>query len=402
MNQSTIQLNAPRQSAERHQRVLWSLWIAVMLLAAIGLASIFSATTGNIALTRGQLVYFIIGMVLAMVINFVDYRDFSRWAYPIYGFSLLLLILVLIPGIGVKVNGARRWLDFGIVQFQPSELAKLTMILLLSFFLSRPNLDLRSGRTFFTCLGIIGLTFVIILKEPDLGSSIVLFPVGMAIMFIAGIPTRFLLKFIGAVALLIILLVVEVLYMPSKFQFIKLEEYQKRRLKVFFHVDYAPRNASPEEKRRLEREQFNDSYNVNQAMISVGSGGLFGQGWRRGTQIELGYLPNAVAHNDFIFSVIAEEQGFLGSMVILTLYGTLLFSGIRVAGQARDRLGKLLAIGITTLWFSQIFINIGMNVGLTPVTGLPLPLLSHGGSAGISVWIAAGVLQNIYAYRRNY
>ena len=402
MSESVIQLNAPRQSVEKYQRLVWSLWIAVFLLAAIGIASIFSATTGNMALARGQLVYFLIGMVMVLLIQIFDYREICRWSYIFYGISIFLLLLVLIPGVGVKVNGARRWLDLGLVQFQPSELAKLTMILLLAFYLSRPNLDLRSRKTFFTCLGIIGLTFLIILKEPDLGSSIVLFPVGLAIMFIAGIPTRFLLNFVGAVSVLIFLLIVQVLYMPSKYQFIRLEEYQKKRLKVFFHVDYAPKNASPEEKLKLQEEQFNDSYNVNQAMISVGSGGFKGLGWRNGSQIELGFLPNSVAHNDFIFSVIAEEQGFLGSLVILTLYGTLLFSGIRVARQARDRLGKLLAIGITTLWFSQIFINIGMNVGLTPVTGLPLPLLSHGGSAGISAWVAAGVLQNIYAYRRNY
>lgn len=387
---------------EKHNKILWSLWLAVLLLSGIGLASIFSATNGNSALTNKQLIYFIVGLVLAVWLCALDYKDLCRWANPIYGFSLFLLILVLIPGIGVKVNGARRWLDLGIAQVQPSELAKLTMIIAIGFFLSRPNLDLRSRKTFLSCLAFIGTTFILILKEPDLGSSIVLFPVGLAIMFTGGIPVKYLVNFVGAIVLMIGLLISQVLFIPPQFQIIKLEDYQKKRLMVYFGVDYAPQNATPEEKRKLQMEQFNDSYNVNQAKISVGVGGLMGRGWQQGTQIKLGYLPNSVAHNDFIFSVIAEEQGFLGSMIVISLYGIMLFTGLRVAGQARDRLGKFLAVGITMLWFSQIFINIGMNVGLTPVTGLPLPLLSHGGSAGISALIAAGILQNIYAYRRNY
>lgn len=402
MTSESLKIQVGSSSGVKSGRILWAMWIAVLLLGSLGLTAIFSATSGDESITSGQMIYLTLGCIMAGWLCVVDYRDISRWAYPLYGFSILLLLLVLIPGIGVKVNGARRWLDLGIAQVQPSELAKLTMILALGFFLSRPKLDLKSRKTFFSCLGIIGATFLLILKEPDLGSSIVLFPVGIAMMFVGGIPLKYLLNFLGAVALIIIFLIVEVLYMPPEFQVIKLEDYQKKRLMVYFGVDYAPKNASPEERRRLKIEQFNDSYNVNQAKISVGSGGLSGKGWRQGTQIKLGYLPNSVAHNDFIFSVIAEEHGFFGSIVVLSLYGTLLFSGLRVAGLARDRQGKFLAVGITTLWFSQIFINIGMNVGLTPVTGLPLPLLSHGGSAGISALIAAGLLQNVYAYRRNY
>ena len=146
----------------------------------------------------------------------------------------------------------------------------------------------------------------------------------------------------------------------------------------------------------------NDSYNVEQALISVGSGGMFGKGWRQGTQNALGFLPRAVAHNDFIFSVIAEEKGFMGSVIVITLYSVVLFSGIRIAGQARDRLGKLLAVGVVTLFFSHVFINIGMNIRIMPVTGVPLPLLSYGGSSVLCSLIAAGVLQNVHLYRRSY
>jgi rod shape determining protein RodA len=171
---------------------------------------------------------------------------------------------------------------------------------------------------------------------------------------------------------------------------------------VYFGLDYAPPGASKAEREHLRKQQFDDSHNVRQALISVGSGGLTGKGWRQGTQNALGYLPRAVAHNDFIFSVIAEERGFVGSVLVLTLYGTVLFSGIRIAGQARDRLGRLLAVGVVTLLFSHVFINIGMNIRMMPVTGVPLPLLSYGGSSVLGSLIAMGLLQSIYIYRKAY
>jgi rod shape determining protein RodA len=201
--------------------------------------------------------------------------------------------------------------------------------------------------------------------------------------------------------LVIGLIVGDVLFAPPKWQ-IKMEEYQKRRLLVFFGVDYAPKNATPAEKVELRKQMRNYSYNVDQALISVGSGGFTGKGWRQGTQNALGYLPRAVAHNDFIFSVIAEEKGFMGSVLVITLYSVVLFTGIRIAGQTRDRLGKLLAVGVVTMLFSHVFINIGMNIRLMPVTGVPLPLLSYGGSSVLCSLIAAGILQNVYIYRRSY
>ena len=147
--------------------------------------------------------------------------------------------------------------------------------------------------------------------------------------------------------------------------------------------------------------QWEKSYQVRQALISVGSGGLTGKGWHKGNQTALGFLPPGAAHNDFIFSVIAEEKGFMGSVTVVALYSVVLFTGIRVAGQARDRLGKLLAVGVVAMFFSHVFINIGMNIRLMPVTGVPLPLLSYGGSSVLASLIAAGILQNIYIHRRS-
>jgi rod shape determining protein RodA len=184
---------------------------------------------------------------------------------------------------------------------------------------------------------------------------------------------------VEGVGLLVVLLVAIILFAPAR---LAIEPYQKTRLLTYFGR--------------------NKSYNVEQALISVGSGGLKGKGWRHGTQYALGFLPRAGAHNDFIFSVIAEEEGFVGSVVVLTLYTVLLFSGIKIASQARDHLGQLLAVGVVTLLFCHVFINVGMNIRLMPVTGIPLPLLSYGGSSVVCSLIAIGILHNIHIYRRSY
>ena len=171
---------------------------------------------------------------------------------------------------------------------------------------------------------------------------------------------------------------------------------------VYFGANFADANATPKQKADARSLQFEKSYQVRQALISVGSGGLLGKGWHKGDQTALGFLPPGAAHNDFIFSVIAEEEGFVGSIVVLTLYAVVLFTGLRIAGQARDRLGKLVAVGVVTLLFSHVFINIGMNIRIVPVTGIPLPLLSYGGSSVLCSLIALGLMQNVHIHRRGY
>jgi len=248
------------------------------------------------------------------------------------------------------------------------------------------------------------LPFLLILKEPDLGSALVILPTGLVMMLVAGVPRRYLLKLVGIVGLLATLFVVDIVFLPVKWQ-IPMEQYQRNRLLIYFgrdYTDFAPPGATPAELQRRRQQQLDDAYNVRQALISVGSGGLMGKGWRQGTQNALGYLPRAVAHNDFIFSVIAEEEGFVGSVIVITLYAVVLFTGLRIAGQARDRLGKLVAVGAVTLLFSHVFINIGMNIRIMPVTGVPLPLLSYGGSSVLCSLIAIGLMQNIHIHRRGY
>jgi rod shape determining protein RodA len=398
-------LNAREPRIDRLQLV------ALLGLVLLGTAFVYSATMVNESAASAplydqswfrQVIWYGLGIGAGTALCFLDYRAIARWSLVVYWLAILLLVAVLVPGIGSMRYGARRWIDLGPFQFQPSEFAKLAFILAMAHFLSRPADELRRPQNFWKTIGFMMLPFVLILKEPDLGSGLVLLPTGLAMLFVAGTPKRYLLRLVGGVGILAALFLVDVLFAPPNWQ-VKLEDYQRRRLLVYFDKDYPPPpHASKAELERLRRQQFDDSHNVRQALISVGSGGLTGKGWRQGTQNALGYLPRAVAHNDFIFSVIAEEEGFVGSVIVLTLYSVVLFTGIRIAGQARDRLGRLMAVGVVTLLFSHVFINIGMNIRIMPVTGVPLPLLSYGGSSVLGSLIAMGLLQNVYIYRKGY
>ena len=381
---------------------------AILGLMVVGVAFIFSATMVNESavslpvikqLWFRQIVWYGVGVGLAVTLCLVDYHTLARWSFVAYWGTIFLLLAV--PLFGTMRGGARRWFDLGFFSLQPSEFAKLAFILALAHFLSRPVDELRSPLNFWKAMGLLGLPFVLVLKEPDLGSALVFIPSGFAMMLVAGVPRRYLLRLIGIVGVMASLILVDVLFAPPRWQ-IKLEDYQRQRLLVYFGQDFAPPNATPEEKKRAHRLQQEKSYQGKQALISVGSGGFTGKGWRQGDQTAGGFLPPGAAHTDFIFSVIAEEKGFVGSVMVLTLYAVLLFTGLRMAGQARDRLGKVLAAGVVTLLFSHVFINIGMNIRLMPVTGIPLPLLSYGGSSVIGSLIAMGLLQNVHIYRRGY
>lgn len=370
---------------------------ATMVDEAAGLAPIHNQTWFR------QVVWYILGTGLASVVCLIDYRSLSRWSIVIYWFAIGLLVAVLIPGIGAYRMGARRWIDLGLFQFQPSEFAKLAFIMAQAHFLSRPADELRLAGIFWKSLGLMLLPFALIMKEPDLGSALVLLPSGFVMMYVAGVPNRYLGRLLAYLGVVGTLFLVDVIFAPPNWQ-IKLEDYQRKRLWVFFGRDYAAAkpNATPAEKQKLRQQQHDDSHNMRQALISVGSGGFTGKGWRQGTQNALGYLPRTVAHNDFIFSVIAEEKGFVGSVTVVMLYGAILFTGMRIASRARDRLGKLLAVGVVTLIFSHVFINIGMNIRIMPVTGVPLPLLSYGGSSVLGSLIAMGILQNVHIHRKAY
>ena len=349
------------------------------------------------------MIWLVGGAAAAIALCVVNYHALSRWAFVAYWAAIGALIAVLIPGIGQMRFGARRWIDFGVFQFQPSEFAKLAFIAAMAHFLSRPQDELRQPKIFWQAIGLMALPFLLTMKEPDLGSALMFLPTGAVMLFVAGAPRRYLARLGGAAFLLIALLVADVLFLPTNSKWsLKLHEYQRQRLLVYFGKDFADKNATPAEKIRARALQAEKNYQGKQSLISVGSGGMLGKGWLQGNQTALGFLPRGAAHNDFIFSVIAEEEGFVGSLLVLTLYAVVLFSGIRIAGQARDRLGKLVAAGVVTLLFSHVFVNIGMNIRLMPVTGVPLPLLSYGGSAVLCSLIAIGILQNIHIHRKGY
>ena len=408
---------------QRERQIEWPMWLAIAMLMAIGVAFIFSATSAYDTMSlwqrfrRGspssflswlvhqsyckQVLAYGLGLAAAAAFCLVDYGRLARWSLVLYWFSIGLLVAVLSPHLGTEAGGARRWFDLGFFNFQPSEFAKLAILLGLANFLSRPEEELRMPSNFFRALVMTLLPFLLIVKEPDIGSAIVLVPCCLVMMFVAGVPGVYLKRLLVSGVVFAGLILVDVLFAPPGWR-IPLEEYQRDRLLVYFGRDFAPRNATAAERQRSRERQFNRSRNVEQALISVGSGGITGKGWRQGTQNVLGYLPHGVAHNDFIFSVIAEEKGFMGSAAILALYTVILFTGIKIAGRARDRLGKLLAIGIVTMLFSHVFINIGMNIRIMPVTGIPLPLLSYGGTSVLCSLVAIGILQSIYIYRRSY
>jgi rod shape determining protein RodA len=395
---------------DRQTAIQWPMIMAALALMIIGAAFIYSATSNNdmfrqLAWYRQpafkQVAFYLLGLVLAAGVCLVSYRRLARWSLVIYWVTIVLLVAVLIPQIGTRVFGARRWIELGFFNLQPSECAKLACILVQAHFLSRPPEELRLPRVFFKALGLTVLPFLLILREPDLGSALVLLPITLVMLFTAGVPVSLLRRLVTGVGLLVALILADVLFAPANFR-IPLEDYQRDRLLVYFGRDFGPRSDTPAGGQRNFAFAQNKSYNVEQALISVGSGGLTGKGWRQGTQNALGYLPRAVAHNDFIFSVIAEEKGFVGSLLVILLYAVVLFTGIHIAGQARDRLGRLLAVGVVTMLFSHVFINIGMNIRLMPVTGIPLPLVSYGGTSVLCSLIAAGLLQNIHLHRDSY
>ena len=385
--------------------------VALAGLMLIGTMFVYSATLSNVATIGAhwydqiwvrQVIWYTLGLGGAAAICVVDYHTLARWSFVVYWGMIICLVAVLIPHIGQTHGwGARRWIDLPFFQFQPSEFAKVSFILAAANFLSRPPDELAQPAIFWKGMGMMLLPFALILKEPDLGSALVLLPTGIVMMLVAGTPKRYLIKLGAIVGTLGILVLADVLFAPHALR-LPMKDYQRERLLVYFGVDFASRDATPEERAKAQQLRTDKSYQVTQALISVGSGGLLGKGWCKGDQTALGYMPTGAAHNDFIFSVIAEEEGFVGSLVVLTLYAVILFSGLRIAGQARDRLGKLVAVGVVTLIFSHVFVNIGMNIRIVPVTGIPLPLLSYGGSSVLCSLIALGLMQNVHIHRRGY
>jgi rod shape determining protein RodA len=337
----------------------------------------------------------------------IDYRFWLRVVHWFYVASILLLILVLIPGIGTEAYGAQRWLRVGPIGFQPSDPAKIAVLLAAATILMREKVGSVSQS-----LGVlgklalaVGIPVLLILQQPDIKPALILPPMVFSMLYISRLSTRFFVGALGAFSLLVGIVAWDgaryVKFMENnnysyvndrgKYEphsWLPLGDYQRNRIISFTN----PEKIDP----------MGISWNQRQSLISVGSGGLLGKGWTEGTQAQLGYLPRAVAHNDFIFSVIAEEKGLLGSLTVLSLFGLMLFNGIRIAGLARDRFGTLLALGVTVLFSVHVFVNIAMTVGLVPITGIPLPFISYGGSFLLSCCLLQGLVQSVYRFRKDF
>jgi rod shape determining protein RodA len=357
------------------RRMDWIMLLAVLTLLAIGVMFIYSASYRGEDVSpadfyQRQIIWAALGLFVLGLATVFDYRSLRSMAWWIYAACVLLLMLVLVAG--QKRYGAVRWLVVFGFQLQPSELAKLAVVLALARFLARPGRDPTDPRVVFQVLATIGIPFALIAKEPDFGTAAILVPVAFVVMFVAGVPLRYLLWLAAA----------GVALMPVGWMF--LGAYQRERILVF--LDPA-------------RDPLGAGWNKIQSAIAVGSGGVTGKGFLKGTQNVLGFLPKTVAPTDFIYSVIAEEMGFLGSVGLIVLFLLLLGSCIRAALAARDRFGRLLATGTAALLFAHVFVNMAMTIGLLPITGLPLPLISYGGSFMLTTMAALGLVQSVYVRR---
>ena len=382
-------------------------------LAVLSLFGVFFIYSAQLATDQeqwvNQLIWLAMGAAIYVTTSLLDYRLWLKYAHFVYLFALALLVLVLIPGIGTTHGmGAQRWIDVpGLGAFQPSEFAKIAVLFATASILTGSRLGtVKDSLQVLVKLALaVGIPMLLIMAEPDLGSALVIAPMVFAMLYVSNLSMRFFAGALGVFALLVGIVALDVWsysnYMEEnkldytrnrgayeKHSLLPLKDYQRNRVLAF---------ALPD-----KIDPMGIGWNSRQSLISVGSGGLTGKGWTEGTQAKLGYLPRAVAHNDFIFSVIAEEKGFLGSITVIGLFGVVLWNGLRIAGLARDRFGALLALGVTVLFTVHVFVNIAMTIGLVPVKGIPLPFISYGGTFVLSCCLLQGLVQSVYRFRRDF
>lgn len=346
----------------------WSLFILPTLLSFLGIVFIFSVTYSQKPLLMiSQIIYFIIGLVIALLLAFFDYRNLRGLAPILYGILIVLLIAVLF--LGSHAFGAARWIDLKIFQLQPSEIGKVIILLFLArIFAETKDFDFKK---ILLIVGIVLVPMILILMQPDFGTAMVFFAALLILLFFSNVKKIILLAVIAGL----------ILAAPVGWHFLK--TYQKDRIYTFINPSKDP---------------YGSGYNVAQAKITVGSGGLWGKGIGKGSQIQLNFLP--VAHTDFIFASAAESIGFVGSTGLILLLIFLVTRMINVARASKDLFGYYFAIGWGLTLLFQMFINIGMNMGLVPVTGIPLPFVSSGGTSMFTNMAAIGILQSIYLRHR--
>lgn len=359
-------LREERPALRHLARVRWGLLFAAVLLSLIGLVTVHSASSemSTDYLPR-QLVWVFLGLAAFLVTFAIDYQSLEKFAIPIYLITLLVLALVLI--VGKEAGGARSWLGFGSFRLQPSEFAKISTALILARYLaSRNRRFLSLGEIALACTLTV-VPMVLVALSPDLGGAAMFVPLLCGMLLAAGLRWRLVL-----VATLLVVLVGVGLW-----TFVMLD-YQKDRVRTFVQP---------------EKDPLGTGYQLQQSKIAVGSGRVLGRGYRQGTQSQLRFLP--ARHTDFVFAVLAEEWGFLGVATVMLLYAIYILNGARVAMRARDRTGILLVVGLLSWFVFHVLYNTSMVVGLVPITGIPLPFLSYGGSFTLANFIAAGVILGV-------
>ena len=356
--------------SRRLLQINWLMVVLICLTASIGFVMLYSAAGGNLEpwATR-QMVRFGLGLVGMVIVAMIDIRIWMQLAYPAYLVSLALLGSVEIIGSGAM--GAQRWIDLGFFQLQPSELVKVAMVLALArYFHGRTHAQIGNPLFLIPPLLIVFVPAALVLRQPDLGTAVLIIAVGGGLFFLAGVRIwKFLLLIVAAVAAV-----------PIAWQY--LHDYQRQRILTFFDPETDP---------------LGSGYHIMQALIALGSGGMFGKGYMQGTQSNLDFLPEK--QTDFNFTMLSEEFGFVGAITLIGLYLVLIVFGYAIALRSRNQYGRLVALGLTSAFFLYIFINIAMVMGLIPVVGVPLPLVSYGGTALLALLFSFGLVLNVHGYR---
>ena len=352
-------------------QINWLLVILITLIAGVGFAMLYSAANGSIdPWASRQMIRFSAGLVLMLLIALVDVRSWLRHAYLIYVGALLLLIAVEV--MGVVGMGARRWVDLGLFQLQPSEVMKIALVLALArFYHGLPLEEVGRMRNLVFPVVLIMVPVALVMRQPDLGTAILLLATAMAILLLAGVRLWKFAVLFGTILAAI----------PVAWRFM-LPGYQKDRVLTHLNPDRDPLGAG---------------YHIMQSKIALGSGGLFGKGFMQGTQSHLAFLPER--QTDFIFTMLAEEFGLIGCLGLLSLYILVIAYGYAIALRSQNQFGRLLAAGMITTFFLYVFINMAMVMGLIPVVGVPLPLVSYGGTSMMSLLIGFGLILSVYVHR---
>lgn len=348
----------------------WALIAVTLLTLGMGLLALYSLSTGGSNYFFRQSIFSVFGLGIMFFTAFSDYRHIEKYSTVLYFITLTVLALVLF--LGTTVRGTAGWISLGLFYVQPVEIAKVTLIIFLASFISKKKSELGEWTRVIASLILSAALIFLVLKQPDLGSGLVLAVIWGGMILASGLRAKHLI---------VLFMLGTVLVSGGWFM---LEEYQKDRIYTFIHP---------------ESDRLGSGYNVLQSIVAVGSGGLTGKGIGHGSQSQLNFLPEK--HTDFIFAVIAEELGLLGVFFVIALYFIFLYRIKRIGDMASDNFGYLIAVGALVMLFAQITVNIGMNVGLFPVTGLPAPLLSYGGSSLLSIFFSLGLLLSVYKKKKS-